>query len=130
MFTVLFFSHGSCHPKFKIKATSSKHSWLSHNFSSGSNFYFYNSLQRELEIEAGTEVSQLEQWVLYFPSEWSAQHSCPIFIFLMLVQPIFTWISSLLSPLCPTGGARRTEAYAYVDVSAYGNKRLHFIDQN
>lgn len=47
MFTVLFFSHGSCHPKFKIKATSSKHSWLSHNFSSGSNFYFYsNSLQR------------------------------------------------------------------------------------
>lgn len=93
-------------------------------------FIFTVTHCRELEIEAGTEVSQLEQWVLYFPSGWSAQHSCPIFIFLMLVQPIFTWISSLLPTLCSTEGARRTEAYAYVDLSAYGNKRLHFIDQN
>ena len=72
MFTVLFYSHGSCHPKFKIKASSSKHSWFSHPITSGSNFYFYSPLQRELELEAGTEVPQLEQWVLSFPSGWSA----------------------------------------------------------
>lgn len=74
MFTVLFYSHGSCHPEFKIKATSSKHSWFSPPVTSGSNFHFDNLLQRKLELEAGTEVPQLKQWVLDFPSGWSAQH--------------------------------------------------------
>lgn len=123
MFTVLFFPHRSCHPNFKIKATSSKHSWFSHHFTSGSNFYFYNSLQRELEIEARTEVSQLEQWVLYIPSGWSAQHELSTLQFLTLVQPVFTWNSSHLSPLRTAEGASRRETCTYVDLPAYGNRR-------
>ena len=36
---------------------------------------------RELELGAGTVFPQLEQRVLYFPSGWSAQHSCLFFVF-------------------------------------------------
>lgn len=87
--------------KLKIKATSSKQSWFSHTVDSGSSFYFYSPLQTELELETGTEVLQLEQWVLYFASGWSAQCQLSLSSFLILAQTLFTWNSSSVSPLHP-----------------------------
>lgn len=115
MFTVLFYSHGSCHPEFKIKATSSKHSWFSPPVTSGSNFHFDNLLQRKLELEAGTRGSSIETVGIRLPF-WVVCTALAVYSsFLTLLQPVFTWNSSLLSPLCLTAGANRIETDAYVD---------------
>lgn len=125
MFTVLFYSHGSCHPKFKIKDSSSTHSWFSHPVTSGSNFYFYSPLQRELELKAGIEVLQFEQWVLYFPSGWSAWHQLSFLIFDTVPANIHLEFFTSVTFASTAGGASRMEAYACVSLSACGNRIQH-----
>ena len=95
MFTLLFYSHDSCHPRFKIKVRSSKHSWFSHPIPLAPTFIFTAHCKVRIRSKnrgssLGTVGIILSSWVVCIAPALSS--------FLTPFQPVFTWSSPFLLP--------------------------------
>ena len=96
MFTVLFYSHDSYHPRFKIKVSTSKHSWFSHPIPLAPAFIFTAHWKVRIRSKnrgssLGTVGNILSLWVVCTVPALSS--------FLTPFQPVFTWSSPFLSAL-------------------------------